>query len=97
MAEDQQERQTDLWSAYAAEGIASTSLSDRDQEIRELRQQVQALTGVLETFNLTQRQISEHETRAYWYSQHWKSWQDGWWWAAGGTMRNSGTRGKICR
>ena len=28
MAEDQQERQTDLWSAYAAEGISSTSLSD---------------------------------------------------------------------
>ena len=85
MAEDQQERQTDLWSAY-----------DRDQEIRELRQQVQALTGVLETFNLTQRQISEHETRAYWYSQHWKSWQDGWWWAAGGTMRNCrGILGKI--
>ena len=41
--------QTDLWSAYAAEGISSTSLSDRDQEIRELRQQVQDLTGVLET------------------------------------------------
>ena len=48
MAEDQQERQTDLWSAYAAEGISSTSQSDRDQEIRELRQQVQDLTGVLE-------------------------------------------------
>ena len=79
MAEDQQERQTDLWSAYTAEGISSTSLSDRDQEIRELRQQVQDLTGVLETFSLTQRQISEHETRADWYSQHWKSWQDGWW------------------
>ena len=44
MAEDQQERQTDLWSAYAAEGISSTSLNDRDQEIRELRQQVQDLT-----------------------------------------------------
>ena len=29
MAEDQQERQTDLWSAHAAEGISSTSLSDR--------------------------------------------------------------------
>ena len=41
MAEDQQERN-------AAEGISSTSLSDRDQEIRELRQQVQDLTGVLE-------------------------------------------------
>ena len=79
MAEDQQERRTDLWSAYAAEGISSTSLSDRDQEIRELRQQVQDLTGVLETFSLTQRQISEHETRADWYSQYWKSWQDGWW------------------
>ena len=78
MAEDQQERQTDLWSAYAAEGISSTSLNDRDQEIRELRQQVQ-VTGVLEAFSLTQRQISEHETRADWYSQHWKSWQDGWW------------------
>ena len=61
MAEDQQERQTNLWSACAAEGISSTSLSDRDQEIRELRQQVQDLTGVLEA------------------SQHWKSWQDGWW------------------
>ena len=79
MAEDQQERQTDLWSAYAAEGISSTSLDDRDQEIRELRQQVQDLTGVLEAFSLTQRQISEHETRADWYSQHWRSWQDGWW------------------
>ena len=54
MAEDQQERQTALRSAYAAEGISSTSLSDRDQEIRELRQQVQDLTGVLETFSLTQ-------------------------------------------
>ena len=79
MAGDQQERQTDLWSAYAAEGISSTSLSDRDQEIRELRQQVQDLTGVLETFTLTQRQISQHETRADWYSQHWKIWPDGWW------------------
>ena len=79
MAEDQQERQTDLWSAHAAEGISSTSLSDRDQEIRELRQQVQDLTGVLETFSLTQRQISERETRADWYPQHSKSWQDGWW------------------
>ena len=68
MAEDQQERQTDLWSAYLAEGISSTSLSDRDQEIRELRRQVQDLTRVLETFSLTQRQISEHETRADWYS-----------------------------
>ena len=68
MAEDQQERQTDLWSAYAAGGISSTSLGDRDQahEIRELRQQVQDLTGVLETFSLTQRQISEHEIRADW-------------------------------
>ena len=79
MAEDQQERQTDLWSAYAAEGISSTSLNDHDQEIRELRQQVQDFTGVLEAFSLTQRQISEHETRADWYSQHSKSWQDGWW------------------
>ena len=79
MAEDQQERLTDLWSAYAAEGISSTSLSDRDQEIRELRQQVQDLTGVLETFSLAQRQISERETRADWYSQYWKSWQDEWW------------------
>ena len=70
VAEDQQERQTDLWSAYAAEGISSTSLSDRDQEIRELRQQVQDLTGVLETLSHTQQQ---------WYPQHWKSWQDGWW------------------
>ena len=57
MAEDQQERQTDLWSAYAAEGISSTSPSDRDQEIRELRQQVQDLTGLLETLSLTQRQV----------------------------------------
>ena len=79
ISEDQQERQTDLWSAYAAEGISSTSLTDRDQEIRELRQQVQDLTGILETFSLTQRQISERETRADWHSQHWKSWQDGWW------------------
>ena len=79
MAEDQQERQKDLWSAYAAEGISSTSLKDRDQETRELRQQVQDLTGVLEACSLTQRQLSEHETRADWYSQHWKSWQDGWW------------------
>ena len=79
MAEDQQERQTDLWSAYAAEGISSTSLSDRDQEIRELRQQVQDLTGVLEAIRLTQRQLSEHEARSDWFCQHWKSWQDGWW------------------
>ena len=53
VAEDQQERQTDLWSAYAAEGISSTSLSDRDQEIREPRQQVQDFTGVLETLTHT--------------------------------------------
>ena len=79
VAEDQQERQTDLWSAHAVEGISSTSLSDRDQEIRELRQQVQDLTGLLETLSLTQRQSSERETPADWYSQHWKSWQDGWW------------------
>ena len=79
VAEDQQERQTDLWSAYAAEGISSTSPSDRDQEIRELRQQVQDLTGLLETLSLTQRQGSERETRADWYPQQWKSWQDGWW------------------
>ena len=79
VAEDQQERQTDLWSAYAAEGISSTSLSDRDQEIRERRQQVQDLTGVLETLSLTQRQSSEREIRADWYPQHWKSWQDAWW------------------
>ena len=79
MAEDQQERQTDLWSAYAAEGISSTSLNDRDQEIRELRLHVQDFTGFLEAFSLTQRQISEHETRADWYSQHWKDWQDRWW------------------
>ena len=78
MTEDQQERQTDLWSACAAEGISSTSLSDRDQEIRELRQQVQ-VTGVLEAISLTQRQLSQHEARSDWFSQHWKSWQDGWW------------------
>ena len=70
MAEDQQERHTDLWSAYAAEGISSTSPNDRDQETRVLSQQVQDLTGVLEAFSLTQRQIPEHETRADWYSQH---------------------------
>ena len=79
MAEDQQERQTDLWSAFAAEGISSTSLSDRDQEIRELRQHVQDLTGVLEAISLTQRQLPEREARSDWFSQHWKSWQDGWW------------------
>ena len=79
MAEDQQERQTDLWSAYAAEGISSTSLSDRDQEIRELRQQVQDLTGVLKAICLTQRQLPEREVQSDWFSQHWKSWQDGWW------------------
>ena len=61
----------DPWSAYAAEGISSTSLSDRDQEIRELRQQVQDFTGFLEAISLTQRQLD-------WFSQHWKSWQDGW-------------------
>ena len=71
MAEDQQERQTDLLSAYAAEGTSSTSLTDRDQEIRELRQQVQDLTGVLEANSLTQRQLPEHETRSDWCSQHW--------------------------
>ena len=72
MAEDQQERQTDLCSAYAAEGISSSSLNDCDQEMRELREQVQDLTGVLEAYGLTQRQLFEHETRADWYSQHWK-------------------------
>ena len=77
MAEGQQERQTDLWSACAADGISSTSLSDRDQA-QEIRQ-VQDLTGVLEAICLTQRQLSEHETRADWFSQHWKRWQDGWW------------------
>ena len=64
---------------HAAEGISSTSLSDRDQEIRELGQQVQDLTGVLEAISLTQRQLSERETQSDWFSQHWKSWQDGWW------------------
>ena len=50
-------------SGYAAEGISSTSLSDRDREMRELRQRVQDLTGVREAFSLTQRQIlnTEHE------------------------------------
>ena len=51
-------------------------MNDRDQEIRELRQQVQDLTMVLEAFSLTQSQISDRETRADWYSQHWKSWQE---------------------
>ena len=60
VAEDQQERETDLWSSYAAEGISSTSLSDRDLEIRELRQQVQDLTGVLETLSHT---ITEFQRR----------------------------------
>ena len=67
------------WTAYAAEGISSTSLSDRDQEIRELRQQVQDLTGVLEAMSLTQRQLSEREVQSDWFSQNWKSWQDSWW------------------
>ena len=79
MAEDQQEPQTDLWSAYAAEGISSTSLSDHDKEIRELRQQVQDPTAVLEAMSLTQRQLSEREARSDYFSQRWKSWQDGWW------------------
>ena len=79
MAEEQQERQTDPWSVHAAEGISSTSLSDRDQEIRELRQQVQDLTGILEAISLTQRQLSEREVQSDWSSHHWKSWQDGWW------------------
>ena len=79
MAQDQQAREIDPWSAYAAEGISSTSLSDRDQEIRELRQQVQDLTGVLEAMSLTQRQLSEREARSDYFSQHWKIWQDGWW------------------
>ena len=104
MAEDQQERQTDLWSAYAAEGISSTSLSDRDQEIRELRQQVQDLTGVLEAISLTQRQFSEHEltgtlntgrvgkTDGGTIRDGLKPLQ----WAAGGTTRNyRGILGKI--
>ena len=100
MAEDQQERQIDPRSAYTAEGVSSTSLSDRDQEIRELRQQVQALTGILEAISLTHRQLSEREVQSDWFSQHWKSWQDSWWhdkewttaprWAAGGTMQNHG-------
>ena len=81
MAEDQGERQGDPWSAYAAEGISSTSLGDRDQaqEIRELRQQVQDLTGVLEAVGHTQRQHSEREVQSDWFSQQWKSWQDSWW------------------
>ena len=79
VAEDQQEHQTDLWSAYTAEGISTTSPGDRDREIRELRQQVQDLTRLLETLSSAQRQGSERETRADWCSQQWKSWQDGWW------------------
>ena len=79
VAEDQQEHQTDLWSASSAEGISTTSPGDRDREIREFRQQVQDLTGLLETLSSTQRQGSERETRADWCSQQWKSWQDGWW------------------
>ena len=78
-AEDQQEHQTDLWSAYTAEGISTTSPGDHDREIRELRQQVQELTGLLESLSSTQRQGSERETRADWYPQQWESWQDGWW------------------
>ena len=69
----------DPWSAYAAESISSTSLSDRNQEIRKLRQQVQDLTGVLEAICLTQRQLSEREVQSDWFSQHWKSWHNGWW------------------
>ena len=106
MAEDQQERQTDLWSACAAGGISSTSLSDHDQEIRELRQQVQDLTGVLEAMSLTQRQLSEREARSDYFSQRWKSWQDGLCttrcglkplrWAAGGTLQiHRGNPGRI--
>ena len=97
VAEDQQERQTDLWSAYAAEGISSTSLSDRDQEIRELRQQVQDLTGVLETLSHTQRNSGTlnignlGKTDGGTIRDGLKLLQ----WAAGGTMRNCGTRGKI--
>ena len=78
-AEDQQEHQTDLWSAYTAEGISTTSPGDHDREIQELRQQVQDLTGLLESLSSTQRQGSERETRADWYPQQWESWQDGWW------------------
>ena len=78
-AEDQQEHRTDLWSAYTAEGVSTTSPGDQDREIRELRQQVQDLTALLESLSSTQRQGSERETRADWYPQQWESWQDDWW------------------
>ena len=80
MAEDQRERQCAPWSAYAAEGISSASLGDRDQaqEIRELRQQVQDLTRVLEAISLTQAQLPERERHPGWSSDQWKSWQDSW-------------------
>ena len=79
VTKDQQEHQTDLWSAHTPKGISTTSPGDRDREIRELRQQVRDLTGLLGTLSSTQRQGSERETRAAWGSQQWKSWQDGWW------------------
>ena len=58
MAQDKQERQSAPWSACAAEGVTSASQGDRDQteEIRELRQQVQDLTRVLEAISLAQPQ-----------------------------------------
>ena len=51
----------------------------RPGQIRELRQQVQDLTGVLEAISLTQRQLSEREVQSDWFSRQWKSWQDSWW------------------
>ena len=97
MAEDQQER-------HAAEGISFTSLSDRDQEIRELRQQVQDLTGVLEAFSLTQRQNTKHELTGTLNTGKVGKTDGGTirdglkllLWGAGGTMRNyRGILGKI--
>ena len=81
MAEEQRERQSAPWSAYAAEGISSSSPGDRDQaqEIRELRQQVQDLTRVLEAISLAQAQPPERDVHPGWSSDRWRSWKDNWW------------------
>ena len=70
MAQDQQERHSAPWSAYAAAGVPCESQGDRDQvqEIRELRQQVQDLTRVLEAISLTHTQPRERDVLPGWSS-----------------------------
>ena len=65
MAEDQQELQIDPWSAYAAEVISSISLSDSDQEIREVSLQPDAVESILNVLDAKAGWIQEDESKLF--------------------------------